>query len=151
MGLRQIFDVFSRRSRTLGSVVEEIPSTTRNRLFLWCGDIFSNRRSYDGGGDYTQRFWEEIHRFLQLRHGRGQLSDSRTRPSSRAEDSIAFLSSCTGGEFRRQRHSIHLAFGQGRPISSHSLRVNPLLLPRMMSCFAGFTEIRVSTLSIFLR
>lgn len=99
MALKQIFDVFSRRSGVASQMREDVPVTTRNRVFLCCGDIFSNRRSYSGGGDYTQQFWEEIHRFLQLRHGRGQLSDPRSRASSPAEDTIAFLSSCKSGEF----------------------------------------------------
>lgn len=100
MGLRDIFEVFSRRRDhpTIG-MRDDIPATTRNRVFLWCGDIFSNRRAYSGGGDYTNEFWEEIHRFLQLRHGRWQLSDSRSGLSSRAEDAIAFLSSCSGTDF----------------------------------------------------
>jgi len=97
MVLKKIFNVFSRRSGASGPVLEEIPTTTRNRVFLWCNDIFSNRRSY--GSDYTPRFWEEIHRFLQLRHGRVQLSDSRSGASSRADDALAFLSSCKSVEF----------------------------------------------------
>jgi hypothetical protein len=99
MGLKEIFDVFSRRGGATSSIHDEIPATTRNRIFLWCGDVFSNRRSFSGRDDYTNQFWEEIHRFLQLRHGRGQLSDSRHGASSRAEDAITFLSSCNGTEF----------------------------------------------------
>jgi hypothetical protein len=99
MGLKDVFDVFSRRSGATSRMREEIPATTRSRIFLWCGDVFSNRHSYGGKGDYTHQFWEEIHRFLQLRHGRGQLSDQRSGASSRAEDVIAFLSLCNDLEF----------------------------------------------------
>lgn len=99
MGLKDIFDVFSRRSGATNGMREKIPATTRNRVFMWCRDIFSNRRSYGGGGDYTHQFWEEIHHFLQLRHGRGHLSDQRSGSLSRAKDTIAFLSSCNDLEF----------------------------------------------------
>ena len=99
MGLKEIFDVFSRRGGPTRGARVDIPATTRDRVFLWCGDIFSNRRSFSSGGDYTHQFWEEIHGFLQLRHGRVQLSDSRHLTSSRAEDAMVFLSSCDGPEF----------------------------------------------------
>ncbi len=77
----------------------DIPASTRNRVFLWCNDIFSNRRSITGGSDYTHQFWEEIHRFLQLRHGRARLSGPPHGASSRAEDALAFLRSCDDTEF----------------------------------------------------
>jgi hypothetical protein len=99
MQLKNIFDVFSRRASSGRKVRDDIPSTTRNRVLIWCGEIFSNSRSFYGGYDYRGQFWEEIHRFLRLRHGRAQLSDPRFAASSAAEDAIAFLSSCTGSEF----------------------------------------------------
>lgn len=99
MELKNVFNVFSRRPGAVVKKREEIPSTTRNRVFMWCADIFSNRRSSMTGGDYTHQFWEEIHHTLQMRHGRGQLSDPKLSPSSRYEDALTFLSSCSAAEF----------------------------------------------------
>lgn len=99
MRLKEIFDVFSRRAGATRSIRDEIPPTTRNRLFLWCRDIFSNQRSSAGGGDYTHEFWEEIHGIMQMRHGCMQLSGPPSGASSRAGDAIAFLSSCNSAEF----------------------------------------------------
>lgn len=99
MELRNVFEVFSRRRGGAGKKREDIPSTTRNRVFMWCSEIFSNRRSPMTGGDYTHQFWEEIHHSLQMRHGRGQLCDPKLSPSSRAEDALTFLSSCSTVEF----------------------------------------------------
>jgi len=99
MELRNVFDVFSRRRGAVAKKRDDIPGTTRNRVFMWCSDVFGNRRSSMTGGDYTRQFWEEMHHSLQMRHGRGQLSDLRLVPSSRAEDAMTFLSSCSAAEF----------------------------------------------------
>lgn len=99
MNLSHIFDVFSRRPKARKVEPAIVPESTRNRVFLWCVDIFSNKRSYSGYGDYTGEFWSEIHRTLQYRHGRVQLSDSRVRPQSPGEDAITFLHSCSAPEF----------------------------------------------------
>jgi hypothetical protein len=99
MELKNVFDVFSRKPGAAVKNREDIPATTRNRVFMWCTDIFSNTRSPVTGGDYTHQFWEEIHHTLRMRHGRLQLSDTRRELSSRADDALTFLSSCSGTEF----------------------------------------------------
>jgi len=99
MNLSHIFDVFSRRPNVRKVEPAKVPESTRNRVFLWCADIFSNKRNYGGYEDYTNEFWSEIHRTLQYRHGRVQLSDSRFRPQSPFEDAIKFLLSCSVPEF----------------------------------------------------
>lgn len=99
MKLTDIFEVFSRRKRPVEQASFDIPESTRNRIFLWCADIFSNRRTWSGGNDITGEFWDEIHRTLQMRHGKTQLSDARAAMSSRATDTITFLSACPSSEF----------------------------------------------------
>lgn len=98
--LSRIFDVFTRRNRTQAHRPREVPTTTRNRILLWCNDVFSNsRRSSHGHGDYTANFWEEIHRLLQFRHGEFQLSQAQHLEWSRADDARWFLLSCPGEAF----------------------------------------------------
>lgn len=99
MWLKNIFDVFSRRQDTQSFQEVDIPIATRGRVLMWCGDIFSNRRSYSSSGDYTHQFWEEIHRFLQMRHGRPWLSGRRGNASNIYEDATAFLVSCDSADF----------------------------------------------------
>jgi hypothetical protein len=95
----RIFDVFSRRDGSVAKPVHTVPETTRNRVFFWCGEVFSNSRTSLGSGDYTTEFWDQIHRFLQYRHGRRQVSESRHRPNSRSQDAMLFLLTCSGAEF----------------------------------------------------
>lgn len=94
---RSIFDVFSRRPESSEKPVHDIPESTRNRVLLWCNEVFSNERSDYGTGDYRPEFWEGVHRHLLYRHGRLQLSAHT--PRSRAEDAIAFLATCPGEQF----------------------------------------------------
>lgn len=99
MKLNDIFEVFSRRGRSVEPTPFNIPESTRNRIFLWCADVFSNRRAWSGGNDITGEFWDEIHRTLQMRHGKPQLSNTRSAMSSRAEDAVSFLSACSSSKF----------------------------------------------------
>lgn len=95
----RIFDVFSRRDDSVIKPDHTLPETTRNRVFFWCEDVFSNSRTSSMSDDHTTEFWDQIHRFLQYRHGRPQVSESRHRPNSRSQDARQFLLKCSGAEF----------------------------------------------------
>ena len=96
MDFRSILDVFSRRPEAAKKPKHDIPESTRNRVFFWCNDIFSNRQNL-GFGDLRQDFWAEIHRRLQYRHGKAFLhSDSH---ASAVDDTLSFLLKCSGEEF----------------------------------------------------
>jgi len=95
----RIFDVFSRRAESSSDSRYDIPATFRNRVLLWCNEVFSNSRSAYGKYDHTSTFWEEIHRFLQYRHGLIQLSSSRYPTASPTEDALIFLAGCPGEAF----------------------------------------------------
>jgi hypothetical protein len=97
MKFSQIFDVFSRRNKDVEPFVRNVSTTLRNKILLYCRDVFSNSRSSWGSGDYTGEFWNEIHQMLLYRHGEFQLSNRN--PQSRAEDAINFLLSCKDEEF----------------------------------------------------
>lgn len=97
MKLSQIFDVFSRRGKEVEPLVRNIPITLRNKILLYCRDIFSNSRSNWGSGNHTGEFWNEIHQMLLYRHGKFQLSNGN--PQSRSEDLINFLLHCQDDEF----------------------------------------------------
>jgi len=103
MRFSRIFDVFSLRKRPEETISHEVPESLRNKVFFLCSDVFSNRLSdrlsaYETAGDYRAEFWEEIHRFLQYRHGRPQLEVS-VRSRGRSQDVIAFLLNCKPEEF----------------------------------------------------
>jgi hypothetical protein len=99
---QRMFDVFSKRPEAGSKPSHDVPQTARNRVVLWCDEVFSNSRSsrLDGpigrGGDYRQEFWQEIHRFLRYRQGRSQLCQGAT---SIPADTIGFLMACPGKEF----------------------------------------------------
>ena len=97
--LTGIFDVFSRRPDALAKPEHTVPESTRNRIFFWCGEVFSNSRVSSGAGDYRTDFWDQIHRFLQYRHGRAQVSLTRRNPPSSSQDAIQYLLDCSGAEF----------------------------------------------------
>lgn len=98
MKLSQIFDVFSRREKQPAPIIRTVPTTLRNRVFLWCARTFSNRESYWGGEDYTHEFWAEIHEALRMRHGRLQLTPE-VYSKSPLEDAANFLLNCKDEEF----------------------------------------------------
>jgi hypothetical protein len=111
MGIfKDIFDVFSKRPEAASKPRHDIPPTTRNRVLLWCQEIFSNSRPDSGvlpgpnglrmiarGGDYRSEFWQEIHRRLLFRSGRLQLSQSSNGPD--VNEVIPYILSCPGEEF----------------------------------------------------
>src|SRR5712691_3548895 len=133
MNLREIFDVFSRRPRpNYDKIRHSIPDTTRNRVFMWCFDTFGNRGGYAGAGNYSEEFWAAIHRTLQIRHGRPQLTAGATSP---AEDAMTFLLNCDESEFVdfleyifRVDCFFHVAHPEGRAVAelNELLRVDNL-------------------------
>lgn len=98
MELKRIFDVFSRRELP-ASGIAAVPEATRNRVLLWCRDVFSGQRASFGSSDCTAEFWDEIHRTLQMRHGRVQLAETRYYRPSAATESVAFLLECDDASF----------------------------------------------------
>lgn len=97
MKFSQIFNVFSKRKKEIEPFVRNAPTALRNKILLFCRDVFSNSLSSFGRGDYTGEFWNEIHQMLLYRHGKFQLSDGT--PQSRAEDAMNFLLTCKDEEF----------------------------------------------------
>ena len=95
----RIFDVFSRRAESPSGSRHDISETFRNRTLLWCSEVFSNSRSAYGKNNYSSDFWEEIHRFLQYRLGRIQLSNSHHPPTSPVKEAITYLAGCPGETF----------------------------------------------------
>jgi len=96
----RIFDVFSKRPEASAKPNHEVPPSTRNRVLLWCRELYSNSRSDFGSvgrGDYNSEFWQEIHRRLLLRTGRLQLSQS-DQPQNFTE-AIGYVLNCRGDEF----------------------------------------------------
>lgn len=98
--LRLIFDVFSRRHSGRAYEPDRVSETVRNKVLLLCRDVFSGRwrEPWSSPGDYTQTFWEEIHRSLQYLHGRPKLSQA---PEARTpwDDVLYFLLRCEPHEF----------------------------------------------------
>jgi hypothetical protein len=98
MKFSNIFEVFSRRNKKeVEPFVRTVPTTLRNKILLYCRDLFSNGRNHWRSGDYTGEFWSEIHQMLLYRHGKFQLSSGN--PRSEAEDTINFLLTCKDDEF----------------------------------------------------
>lgn len=97
MNFNQIFDVFSRRNKKVEPFIQNVPPTLRNKILLYCNDLFSNNRDNLGTGNYINSFWNEVHQMLLYRHGRFVLSEGS--PQSRSEDAINFLINCKDEEF----------------------------------------------------
>lgn len=98
MKFSDIFDIFSRRSKEMEPFRYEVTVTFRNKIFLFCQDVFSNKRSDWAGDNHVTEFWDEIHKMLLYRHGRLQLSGNSIA-NSPAEDAINFLLGCKDEEF----------------------------------------------------
>jgi hypothetical protein len=98
--IRTMFDVFSRRGGAKGKTEHEVPQSTRNRVVLWCQNVFSNRREEARGPDYTASFWGDMHEHLRLLKGTLQLCTMRVlTPLPPAADVLGFLSTCSGEDF----------------------------------------------------
>jgi Domain of unknown function (DUF7014) len=97
--LLRIFDVFSKRPEASKIPAHNIPESTRNRVLLWCRELFSGQRPSEiiGRGDHNAEFWEEIHRRLLIRTGRLQLAPSGGGGDPR--EAIAYVLTCPGVEF----------------------------------------------------
>lgn len=98
MKFSSIFNVFSRRDKKVEPFSYQIPESLRNKILLYCRDLFSNKRSDWSTGDYTQEFWNEIHEALLYRHGLFQLTNDDI-PVTPAEDTIRFLLQCDDKQF----------------------------------------------------
>lgn len=97
MNLDHIFGVFSRRHSKPVRQAHPIPETSRNRILIYCRDVFGGTRFQDSENLLPQ-FWAEIQEALRYRHGKLFLTTSMTlqRP---VEDFIRFLLSCDDAEF----------------------------------------------------
>ncbi len=93
----RMFDVFSARPEASTKPTHDIPSTTRNRVLRWVVELYTNKR-FDlgviGRGDYNGEFWDEIHRRVLYRTGRGQLGSIGD-----SQDVFRYLHTCSGKEF----------------------------------------------------
>lgn len=98
MKLSAVFDVFSKRGKEAGTFTTGVPETLRNRILLYCHDVFSNRRGVPGGRNCISTFWSEIHRMLQYRHGKVRLIEDH-HAESIPQDAIGFLLNCGDDEF----------------------------------------------------
>lgn len=98
MKFSHIFDVFSKRNKVVEPFIYGVPTTLRNKVLLFCRDVFTNNRSYGSGRNCTKEFWDEVHQALLYRHGRLQLTD-RYYPQSSADDVVNFLLACRDEEF----------------------------------------------------
>ena len=77
--LKSLFNTFSKSPEASMKAKHEIPQTTRNRVLLWCRELYSNSRTdlgTVGRGDCNAEFWQEIHARLLMRTGRLQLSET---------------------------------------------------------------------------
>jgi hypothetical protein len=95
----RIFDAFSNRPEASAKPTHEIPQSTRNRVLIWCRELYSNSRSDFGSvgrGDYNSQFWEEIYRRLLIRTGRLRLYDATGEDFRVA---IPYVLNCSGQEF----------------------------------------------------
>lgn len=98
MKLSDIFNVFSRQNRESEPFMYKVPTTLRNKILLFCRDVFSGNRHKLSRQDYTGEFWDEVHQALLYRHGRLQLIEEGN-PQSKVEDAVRFLLSCKDDEF----------------------------------------------------
>ncbi len=96
--MKRIFDVFSRRNSGVEST-PEISEASRNRILLWCDDLFANRNDAFGPGDYRREFWEQVHQILRYKHGKFQLTDTTTHLSDVVLDTQPFLLQCSPPDF----------------------------------------------------
>lgn len=98
MRLTSIFNVFSKRPECSAKSTHEIPPTTRNRVILWCKDLFGVIHHVGGyRSDCYADFWTKIHQRLLMRTGRLQLSptDGHGDPT----EALNYLLNCPGEEF----------------------------------------------------
>ena len=70
MNLKSILNSFSRRGKEPDLFIYEIAEALRNRILMYCKDVFSNKESEIGAGDYSAQFLEEIHEKLSMLHGK---------------------------------------------------------------------------------
>jgi uncharacterized protein DUF7014 len=98
--LRHIFESFSKRNPpSTNPLACVIPDSTRNRVLLWCSELFDGLRpsEYIGRGSHRAEFWQEEYRRLLYRTGRLTLTAQDTGNDPR--QAIAYVLQCPGGEF----------------------------------------------------
>lgn len=98
--LKSLFNTFSKSPEASMKAKHEIPQTTRNRVLLWCRELYSNSRTdlgTVGRGDCNAEFWQEIHARLLMRTGRLQLSE--TVQSWSGQEATKYVFHCSGEEF----------------------------------------------------
>ena len=91
--VKRIFDVFSKRQAS-AKLKHDVPQSTRNRVVIWCGELYGNSRM----GNYNLEFWQEIHRRLLFRTGSLRLLQSDERVDFTIQ-AIHHLLNCSGEEF----------------------------------------------------
>jgi hypothetical protein len=100
LDLKSLFNTFSKRPEASKQAKHEIPQTTRNRVLLWCRELYGNSRTdlaSVGKGDCNAEFWQEIHARLLMRTGRLQLSE--TDRSWSGQEATKYVFHCSGEEF----------------------------------------------------
>ncbi len=70
----------------------------RYKILLYCTKVFSNEKSANNPNNYIIKMWNEIHEYLQFRHGRGHLCTNQVFKSCE-EDAANFLRQCEDSEF----------------------------------------------------
>jgi hypothetical protein len=95
----RIFDIFSTRPEASTMPKHEVPVSTRNRILLWCGELFGGSRPSEiiGRGDHNAEFWQEVHRRLLYRTGRLTLTASGNGADPR--EAVVYVLNCPGPEF----------------------------------------------------
>lgn len=86
MSFSDIFNVFSKRPASRSDALKPLTESFRNRVFMRCQELFQ----------YTD-FWNEIHTNLAYLHGKPRLSKVNT--SSKGDDALEFLFSCSDAHF----------------------------------------------------
>ena len=100
MNFPSIFNTFSRRTPPPFKPSKPLTEEFRFRVMRLCSSNFPQVPF--GAANYLRRiqdtvFWQQVHEKLAYRHGRGQLSQSKSL--SLMEDAIAFLYECNDDHF----------------------------------------------------
>lgn len=100
MRIPEIFNVFSRRHAGGGANDKpiELPPTFRNKILMYCEELFRNDRNTSRPGDYRTEFWSDVHRSLSYRKGQATLVPA-LKPETQRDDAANFLVDCPTEEF----------------------------------------------------
>lgn len=97
MNFKQLFNVFSNRNTEVQPFVHKVPTTLRNKIILYCHEVFGLNLFSGNNSDYITEFWNEIFRLLRYLNGKVRLSTMNTITPS--EDVIAYLLECDYDQF----------------------------------------------------